>query len=618
LCIQIAKKGDDESILKGVDIIHQIEQVVKSYFEEKEVDLDTLLSLIVNYYIERGDLKEARTYNRRIKDQDIFDAYFSRMEKMEEDKGSSVALLAKQKQQMQIYADQLSQLSNQAGDQRMASQSLLRMRIGLKKRYFQKGIDLISTKNLSDAAEVYCDIAKKLITTKKFELAGISAAVASLIYLILKEVDSIQNELDGFIFKVSSSRKIFFETFPIKLINYTLVMINAKRTEQIKSALKLFDVLALFPEERLLLETLLGDDSDIKALLQSTTTSTEENVKKIPSNYDLLIEKLIYNPKLKSKRKTLEDKYWGDCQNYIYHQQYEEASTCYLDAVNELNKRNLDIFSIDSIVMGFLLLLKIRQPEDVYKTYEKYIYQLSKNNKELSNSEEIQLLDILIRFWNKSIAIYMLREILVAFEFKLYLLDWESSFVKHLISSINGKKQPESDIDGTPKPETMDESTDTFLNNQVSLLVEDLNKNTEKFKDLKEKRHKMIRAYYKDILDDLKNKKFQEAADKYEKLSKRMARRNDFDSSSLMILLSVLSRIQAKEKLADIKSKINSLLGSLGIVKKILIENFEIKVVYFIIDALSTNYVSIKTELNEIINGLPLLDDEISLIDLFN
>ena len=109
-------------------------------------------------------------------------------------------------------------------------------------------------------------------------------------------------------------------------------------------------------------------------------------------------------------------------------------------------------------------------------------------------------------------------------------------------------------------------------------------------------------------------KKFQDAAAKYEKLSKRMARRNDFDSSSLMILLSILSKIQAKEKLADIKSNMNSLLGSLGIVKKILIENFEIKVAYFIIDALSTNYVVIKSELNEIVNGLPLLDEESSLI----
>ncbi len=615
---KIAKKGDDESILKGVDIIHQIEQVIKSYFEEKKVNLDSLLSLIVNYYIERGNLKEARTYNRRIKDQDIFDAYFSRMEKIEEEKGSSVALIAKQKQQMQIYADQLSQLSNQAGDQRMASQSLLRMRIGLKKRYFQKGIDLISTKNLSDAAEVYCEIANKLITTKKFELAGISAAVASLIYLILKEIDLIQKELDGFIFKVASSKKIFFETFPIKLINYTLVMINDKRTEQIKSALKLFDVLALFPEERLLLETLLGDDSDIKALLQAKTTSTEENVKKIPSNYDLMIEKLIYNPKLKSKRKTLEEKYWGECQSHIYHQKYEEASASYLDVVNELNKRNLEIFSIDSIVMGFLLLLKIRQPEDVYKTFEKYIYQLSKINKDVSKSEEIQLLDMLIRFWNKSIAIYMLREILVAFEFKLHLLDWESSFIKHLISSIDGKKHPESDLDGTPQNESISESADDFLKNQVSLLVEDLSKLKEKYEDLKGKRQKMIRAYYKDILDDLNNKKFQDAAAKYEKLSKRMARRNDFDSASLMILLSIFSKIQAKEQLADVKSNMNSLLDSLGIVKKILIENFEIKVAYFIIDALSTNYIVIKSELNEIVNGLPLLDEESSLIDLFN
>jgi len=97
-----------------------------------------------------------------------------------------------------------------------------------------------------------------------------------------------------------------------------------------------------------------------------------------------------------------------------------------------------------------------------------------------------------------------------------------------------------------------------------------------------------------------------------------MARRNDFDSSSLMILLSVLSRIQAKEKLTDIKTNLNSLLGSLGIVKKILIENFEIKVAYFIIDSLSTNNNSIQSEMNEILNGLPLLDEERSLINLFN
>ena len=91
--------------------------------------------------------------------------------------------------------------------------------------------------------------------------------------------------------------------------------------------------------------------------------------------------------------------------------------------------------------MGFLLLLKVRQPEDVYKTFEKYIYQLEKSNKDIAKSEEIQLLDILIRFWNKTIALYMIREILAAFEFKLHLLEWESSFIKHLIASFSGKKE---------------------------------------------------------------------------------------------------------------------------------------------------------------------------------
>ena len=621
LGVKIAKKGDEASILKGVELVHQIEQVSKSYLEDKKVNLDPLLSLIVNYYIEKGDLKEARTYNRKIEDQDIFDAYFDRMEKIEEEKGSTVALMAQQKQQLQIYADQLSQLTNQARDQRMASQSLLKMRIGLKKRYFQKGLDLINTKNLSEAAEIYYDIGKRLLPIKKFELAGVSVAVASLIYLLLKKVDLIKKELNNIIFETSSSKKIFFQTFPLKLIQYILIMIDAKKPEQIKSALKLFDTLALFPEERLILETLLGDESDIKALLHGKFISNGEDVKKIPSNYDLLIEKLIFEPKLKSKRKNLENKFWGECQNHLYHQQYEEASSCYLDAVKELTKRNLEIFSIDSIVMGFLLLLKVRQPEDVYKTFEKYIYQLEKNNKEIAKSEEIQLLDILIRFWNKTIALYMIREILAAFEFKLHLLEWESSFIKHLIASFSGKKEAdlsESEIAGSAQSSDISDSADAFLKKQILLLLEDLKQSAGKFKDLKQKRQKMIRTYYKDIIEGLKHEKYSDIAKKYENLSKRMARRNDYDTSSLMILLSVLSRIKAKEKLSDIKSNINTLLGSLGIVKKILEENFEIKVSYFIIDALSTNFKPIQSELQEILSNLPLLDEENALINLIN
>ncbi|MHA2019462.1 MAG: hypothetical protein ACTSXY_14440, partial [Promethearchaeota archaeon] len=139
-----------------------------------------------------------------------------------------------------------------------------------------------------------------------------------------------------------------------------------------------------------------------------------------------------------------------------------------------------------------------------------------------------------------------------------------------------------------------------------------------KFKDLKQKRQKMIRTYYKDIIEGLKHEKYSDIAKKYENLSKRMARRNDYDTSSLMILLSVLSRIKAKEKLSDIKSNINTLLGSLGIVKKILEENFEIKVSYFIIDALSTNFKPIQSELQEILSNLPLLDEENALINLIN
>ena len=89
-----------------------------------------------------------------------------------------------------------------------------------------------------------------------------------------------------------------------------------------------------------------------------------------------------------------------------------------------------------------------------------------------------------------------------------------------------------------------------------------------------------------------------------------MARRKDFNSSSLMILLAVLALIKDKIPINEVKSKLNKLLGNLGLVKKILDDHFGLKISNFIIDTLETKNNFVRSPIGNILGLLPILDPE--------
>lgn len=78
----------------------------------------------------------------------------------------------------------------------------------------------------------------------------------------------------------------------------------------------------------------------------------------------------------------------------------------------------------------------------------------------------------------------------------------------------------------------------------------------------------MIRTYYQEIFSDLSKNRYKEAFQKYIKLSKRMARRNDYTSASLMIFLSTLCLIHENKPVSEIQTQLDEVLNGLGLVKK--------------------------------------------------
>jgi hypothetical protein len=383
-----------------------------------------------------------------------------------------------------------------------------------------------------------------------------------------------------------------------------------------KGGLKLFEILALFPEEKIVLESLLGDQSNFQDIMNKHKEILTKENNALPSNYTLLIEKISSDPAALSKRRTLEIKLWGACQDHFARQEYEQSSMTYLHLIDELKTRNLDLFAVASSVMGFVVQLKYKSPADAYRDFEKFVFRIEKEYDIVRKSEFIQLLDIFLQHYQDSKASAMIGQIGEVFVSKLPLFDWEISFLSPIVGkAVKTEIQPDAAFQtGTIISSSIDYNDDTLLSQQLIVLTQMLTNMKNEINSLKEKREKLVRMYFSDIFNDLSEDKFIEAAQKYVTLSKRMARRNDYDQASLMVLLAVLSQTKAGKPIGDIKKELDENLQSLGIVKKILDESFGIKLALFLLDALQSNSDSIRSHLRDLLILLPILENEKKIV----
>ncbi|MHA1601541.1 MAG: hypothetical protein ACTSUI_00890, partial [Promethearchaeota archaeon] len=271
---------------------------------------------------------------------------------------------------------------------------------------------------------------------------------------------------------------------------------------------------------------------------------------------------------------------------------------------------------ITSLIMGFLTLLRTQTASNVYLKLEKYIFHFQKEHEEFQKNAPIQLLEILVQFWEQPNATETILDIGKSFQNSLHLLDWEKSYIESILSDISMKESSES----LEKMQAAIASKNTNQDNsllyqQKKALHQTILNISDKLSDLKEKRNKMIRTYYKSILDNIGKGEYEKCSLEYIKLAKRMARRNDFDASSLMLLLSVLSKIKAKIPLPEIQSDLENLLNTLGIIKKILDDYFGVKLSFFSIDCLKSADPMCKEDLKDLLSEMPLLNDELELLN---
>ncbi len=463
--LRILESEEDLSgIKKAKDLVKKVSKISSSYLEQEEkvkITFNKIYKNIAEIYIDLDDLPSAHAYNDKIEKKEYKTEIHKKIAKLEAEKSALASRRAEESFRGEILKEKLSIIKNKGSEARLDRDNELKERRALKRAYFNDALSLIKSQEYEKAVEIYKKNIKKLNKIKKYKLASVCLAIASLLFIIKHRFEDAEKLLDEIKKELTVLGKLFSETFPVALIEYIIGLKKIQDESKLKEALSYFEYLPLFEEELETLYNYLGKEY-IREKIPEKTIKPIAEIEKIKS---------IETPEEEVKE-TLSRK-----------------------EIGELSK------------------LRIEMDQQIGKIQSK-------------------------------------------------------------MGDIRREK-------------------DEFLN----------------------KRKAMRKRYYNNILDLVKSKKFKEAGSKYLELAQTTSKRKDLRTSSLLILLHGLSLLKAGESFKLIKNNINSFLNSLGVNKKLVKDTFYVMVILFLIDVKSYSLDKFLSKIKEMLEILPLFDEEKVLIE---
>ncbi|MFX0009660.1 MAG: hypothetical protein ACFE9R_05045, partial [Candidatus Hermodarchaeota archaeon] len=266
-----------------------------------------------------------------------------------------------------------------------------------------------------------------------------------------------------------------------------------------------------------------------------------------------------------------------------------------------------------SLILYTLLLIKIKNISIAKKQFDTIISKYKNKFPEFETLPEIIILQkLLLAQQNHNLNLFnVCIEILIE---KLVLFEHEKDFMESLrskekLSVPTEDKLSREELGEKKKLEIIEAQKYSKLKQKMGEIQK------EKSEFLKQ-RKAMKKKYYKKVINLLELESYKEASQEYLNLAKTLAERRDLRTSSLMILLHGLALIKAKEPINIARSNIRAYLDSLGLNKRPVEETYYILCIDFILDVLSYKMDNYLPKLKDLLEILPLFDEEIQLIEI--
>ncbi len=609
----LASEENITGINKATDLVKKISKISSAYLEREErskITFNKIFKKIAEIYIILDDLSSANAYNDRIENKTYKNEIHKKIEKLESEKSAFASKKAEESYKGEILKEKLSIIKNKGRESLLDKTKELKARNAMKRVYFKDALSKIELQEYNKSYILYKKSISQLNKLQKYNLAGVSLAMASFLLIKENRFDEIKSLLAQTKNTLSSLGKLFSETFPVTLIEYIIELKKFQDESKIKEALTFFENLPLFEEERIILYKYLSKDY-VKAKESKKNSEKIVNIEEIKMEILNLANSLQKEKQDIAKRKLMKKEYWRLILEDINKSKMADASLAYFNSLPILIKKKFLKYAAINLIIGSVILLKEKNIQIATETFKSH---LKDNDSKLENLPEIQSMNfLLIAIKNNEkelidLIINLFLKKLILFEPEIKILN--SLLGEEIIEELNDKEEiSRKEIGDFSKLQL--ELDQNFGKIQSKMV--DIKSDREGF--LK-KRRAMRKRYYSDILDLLKSKNYKKVAVKYSELAKIISKRKDLETSSLLMLLHGLSLFKAEESIEIIKDSINKFLDSLRMNKKLVKETFYIMVILFLVDVKLNNLNMYSLKIKEFLEILPLFEEEKELLEI--
>ena len=599
-------------IEKATELIKKINSIISAYFEDFAVNFDKIYKKIAEIYINMEDFYSAQAYNDKIENKEFKSEIHQKLGKLELKKTSIQTKKVEKTLIGESLKEKLSFIKKKGSDMSRDKDDELKQRKALQSTYLNEAIVFLKNKNYDEAIQSYKNSILKLSQIKKYNLAGVSFAIACLLLLYKNRTNEMIALLTDVKKQLSSSEKLFSETFPVILIEYIIDMKKVQEESNLEEALSYFEYLPLFEEELIVLYDNLGKKFEKKEEKQETKFDSQK-LTEIRSNVINIAKGIKIEKQEIAKRKIMQKDYWNDALNSLSNKDYNNAYLKYSDAITKLVNKNFNQQAALALILSTIIQINELNLNSAKKSFENNLKMLKKLESKLEILPEIQIMDYLF-LANEHKINEIIELILNNFLEKLNLFETEANYLK----SILGEKISLTQTEKEQKIEVDVKKSKTFIemDNKFDKLKQKQRDLKEDLKSMLNKRKVMKKRMYDEILTMINNNLFEEASNGYLKNAEQLLKRKDFENCSFHILLTGLSALKSKQPLDIVKNKIKEFLETLGLNKKLIEETFYVSLIFFIFEAKKFNMDEFLQKGEELLELLPLFDEEKKLVSL--
>ena len=463
----------------------------------------------------------------------------------------------------------------------------------------------LNEKKYKKAIKNYEENVDRLINIGRMKLAGVSLAVLLLLHLKQETLEDLRNKIN----KVKN--KSFLATFSASLVKYVLDIEKLRDAVKLQESIEFIENLPLLDEEITLLHEILGKTP--------STLEPEDLEREIAENeiklehIQNLANKISKEKKDIAKRKLMKNQYWKLALEDLTNQKYEVAAKDYKDTIPKLLEKKFVRQAALSLIVYTSLLIKVKNYSITKSNFNKIIAKYKENHPNFENLPEIKIFkELLLALDHNNLKLINgCIDLLIE---KLFLFDPE----KNLLKSIGAEEEKmEPLVDKLSRKEVGERQKFTIIVDQkYSKLLQKMGDVRRERPEFQKQRNPMKKRYYKDVIPLLFIKSYKKAGLEYFSLAQSLAKRRDFRTSTLMILLQGLAYLKAEEPIKTIRSIIKSYLDSLGLNKKLVEDTYYILCIDFILDVISYKIDKYLSKIKDLLVILPLFEEEKDLIDL--